>query len=139
LESTAIQIDSITAAIHDNESEYLNNFMNHANTIINVSSMQKVMSHFLNPYIVVIYTNIANVHIKAAINAHCNAFSHNVGLTLSSCININEAGIAQLFRLSTNSFADSLVNDPSICAVPPHILAWITGADNCTHHTNIAI
>jgi antitoxin component of RelBE/YafQ-DinJ toxin-antitoxin module len=61
-----------------------------------------------------IYTNIANVHIKAAIKAHCNAFSHNVGLTLSSCINTKLAGIAQLFKLSTNSLAVAAVNDPSI-------------------------
>jgi hypothetical protein len=77
-----------------------------------------------------INTYIANIPTRAAINAHSRAESHNVGLTLSSCINIKDAGIAPLFRLSTNSFADSLVNDPSICAVPPHILAWITGADN---------
>ena len=107
--------------------------------MMNVNNTNPVILAFLNQYVSMINTYIAMIPISAAINAHSRAVSHNVGLTLSSCINISEAGIAQLFKLSTNSFADSLVNDPSICAVPPHILAWITGADNCTHHTNIAI
>ena len=85
------------------------------------------------------YTKIANVQIRAAINAHCNAFSHNEGLTLSSCIKTKLAGIAQLFRLSTNSFAVVAVNDPSIWAVHPHIFVWITGLVINSHHTKMAI
>jgi hypothetical protein len=36
--------------------------------------------------------------IIIAINAQFNAFSHNVGLTFSSCIKINGAGKAQSFN-----------------------------------------
>ena len=98
--------------------------------MIKVNNTNPVIFAFLNQYVMHMYMYIAIIPINAASSAHSRAESHNVGLTLSSCINIRDAGIAPLFRLSTNSFADSLVNDPSICAVPPHILAWITGADN---------
>ncbi|MBO4517264.1 hypothetical protein J5751_07790 [bacterium] len=93
-----------------------------AKTAMNDNNTNKVTIHFFIQYLTQIYKNIAIVHINAAINAHCNALSQRVGLTLSSCININDAGNAPLFKLSTNSFAVAAVNDPSICAVHPHIL-----------------
>jgi hypothetical protein len=85
-----------------------------AKITMNDNNTHNVINHFFSPYFKAMYTKIANVQIRAAINAHCNAFSHNEGLTLSSCIKIKLAGIAQLFRLSTNSFAVVAVNDPSI-------------------------
>jgi hypothetical protein len=85
------------------------------------------------------YTNIANIPTNAAIKAEFKALSHSVGLIFSSCIRTNGAGNAPLFRESTNSFAPSIVKSPSICAVPPQILDWITGDVSIFHHTNIAI
>jgi hypothetical protein len=88
--------------------------MIHAKIAMNDNNTHNVINHFFTPYFIAMYTKIANVQIKAAIKAHCNAFSHNEGLTLSSCINTKLAGIAQLFKLSTNSLAVAAVNDPSI-------------------------
>ncbi|MBQ2600554.1 hypothetical protein II582_04235 [bacterium] len=88
--------------------------MIHAKIAMNDNNTHNVINHFFNPYFRAMYTKIANVQIKAAINAHSRALSHNDGLTLSSCINTKAAGIAQLFRLSTNSFAVAVVNHPSI-------------------------
>jgi hypothetical protein len=113
--------------------------MIHANIAMNDNNTHNVINHFFNPYFRAMYTKIANVQIKAAIKAHCNAFSHNDGLTLSSCINTKAAGIAQLFKLSTNSFAVVDVNCQSIWAVHPQIFAWITGLVIISHPTNIAI
>jgi hypothetical protein len=58
----------------------------------------KLTNHFLHPYINVIYNHIAMKPIAIANNAQFNAFSHNVGLTFSSCIKINGAGNAQSFN-----------------------------------------
>jgi hypothetical protein len=52
--------------------------------------------------------------ITIANNAQFKAFSHNVGLTFSSCIKINGAGNAQSFNWLVSSFADSGVKFPSI-------------------------
>jgi hypothetical protein len=52
--------------------------------------------------------------IAIASNAQFKAFSHNVGLTFSSCISINGAGNAQSFNWLVSSFADSAVKLPSI-------------------------
>jgi len=57
---------------------------------------------------------IAINQIAIAKIAPFNAFSHNVGLTFSSCIKINGAGNAHSFNLVVSSFADSAVKLPSI-------------------------
>lgn len=77
--------------------------------------------------------------INPARNAHVNALSPSDGLIFSSCIRINGAGNVHSFNALDNSFADSLVNDPLISAVPQQILLWIFGAVSKFPPTKIAI
>lgn len=60
--------------------------------------------------------------MSPARNAQLNALSHNVGLIFSSCISINGAGNVPSFNALDNAFADSVVNEPSICADHQQIL-----------------
>jgi hypothetical protein len=52
---------------------------------------------------------------------------------------ISGAGNAPSLSASESSFALSIVNDPSICALPQHILLWIFGAVSKFPPTKIAI
>ncbi|NTU73990.1 hypothetical protein HGB07_07590 [Candidatus Roizmanbacteria bacterium] len=61
-----------------------------------------------------INTAIAMNPANIARNAHVNALSPSVGLIFSSCMRISGAGNAPSLRASDNSFALSIVNDPSI-------------------------
>jgi hypothetical protein len=65
---------------------------------------------------------IAKRPINHAHRAHVNALSPNDGLIFSSCIRINGAGKVPSFNASESCFADSVVNDPLISAVPQQIL-----------------
>lgn len=102
-------------------------------------SVAIVTAAFLAPYIYRISTIINTIPTNAATNAPISAFSHNVALIFSSCFTINAAGSAPSLSPSTNVFAQAASNDPSICAVPPHILSWIVGAVTSSPQTKIAI
>ena len=65
---------------------------------------------------------IATKPINPARNAPVNALSPSDGLIFSSCIRINGAGNVPSFKESASCFADSVVNDQLISAVPPQIL-----------------
>lgn len=80
------------------------------------------MSIFLYPYIAYINIIIAKKPTSPARNAPVKALSPSDGLIFSSCIRINGAGKVHSFNALDNCFADSLVNDPLISAVPPQIL-----------------
>jgi len=82
---------------------------------------------------------IAKNPINHASKAHVNAFTHRLGLIFSSCIKINGAGNVPSFNESDNCFADAVVNDQLISAVPPQILLWMLGAVNKFPPTKIAI
>lgn len=72
-------------------------------------------------------------------NAHVNALSPSDGLIFSSCIRIKGAGNVPSFNALESAFADSVVNDPLISAVPQQILLWIFGAVSRLPPTKIAI
>lgn len=82
---------------------------------------------------------MAIIPINPARNAPLKALFPSVGLIFSSCMRINGAGKVPSFNALDNCFAESVVNDPLISAVPQHILLWILGAVSKFPPTKIAI
>lgn len=113
--------------------------MNNAKTTICSTKIITETVAFFTPYIRRIIKKINIIPTNAATRAPFNAFTHNVGLIFSSCININGAGNAHSFNESTSSFADCGVKLPSICALHQHIFDWIVGAVSNFPPINIAI
>ena len=113
--------------------------MNAARTAKNEINTIPVRIIFFRPYMKYNNTMIAMSPTNPARNAQVKALSPSEGLIFSSCIRINGAGKVHSFKAFDSCFADSVVNEPLISAVPPQILLWILGAVSRFPPTKIAI